>query len=96
VPGVREQIPDNLPIDLSDPTSVRVAGELVGEHSKVFEEVRAVRRVLDAVHRIEAAVGQLTYCRYHESVSTAMMPPPKVVPLSGSCAPPCSVGADEG
>jgi hypothetical protein len=96
VPGVREQIPDNLPIDLSDPTSVRVAGELVGEHSKVFEEVRAVRRVLDAVHRIEAAVGQLTYCRYHESVSTAMMPPPTVVPLSGSCAPPCSVGADEG
>src|SRR5215210_3340792 len=75
VPGVREQIPDNLPIDLGDPTSVRVAGELVGEHSKVFEEVRAVGRALDAVHRIEVAVGQLTHSRYHESVSTAMMPP---------------------
>ena len=76
VPGVREQIPDNLPIDLGDPTSVRVAGELVGEHSKVFEEVRAVRRALDAVHRIEVAVGQLTHSRYHESA-----PPNSAAPL---------------
>ena len=80
---------DNLPIDLGDPTSVRVAGELVGEHSKVFEEVRAVRRALDAVHRIEIAGGQLTHSRYHESVSTAMMPPsprrgPRWVGLSPS------------